>query len=117
MHIFTYINIDSYAALGSGYDGEAFYDNYGCISVPDYQKPLGCSVELNPSLSEYEETCICDTHMCNNEWQNLDIGTSCFEGDYDISVDLGEAMIDDTNTIKCYTNRDKCFSMTYTGTF
>ena len=61
----------------------------------------------------YEETCICDTSNCNTDESVLDF--YCHGGDYELDELLeGEEIVNQTHS--CYTNRNQCYIMKYTGT-
>ena len=63
-------------------------------------------------MKHYEEICICDTPMCNVDWVPMDF--FCHGGDYDLD-DLVEdpALLNQTHS--CYTNRNHCHIMKYSG--
>ena len=66
------------------------------------------------SLAEliYEETCICDTDLCNIWHSTLDF--YCHGGDFDLNELQGNAlMLNETHN--CYTNREQCYIMIYNG--
>ena len=60
----------------------------------------------------YEETCICDTPLCNVVQSPNDF--FCHGGDYEIPDLIKEPLLLN-ETHSCYTNRNHCFIMKYKG--
>ena len=62
----------------------------------------------------YEETCVCDTPLCNSNDRTLDF--FCHGGDFKIKdiIEIPEKL---NQTYSCYTNRNQCYIMKYSGPF
>ena len=85
-------------------------ETYGCVSGTLYaEAALGCTETLI-SEDERERLCVCDTPLCNDN--PFEIGNfSCYADDLEI------ARANEINkTVSCYTNRNQCFQMQYSGT-
>ena len=60
----------------------------------------------------YEETCICDTPLCNTLYHPINF--FCHGGDFELGSLLeGDTQLEETHS--CYTNRNQCFIMKYKG--
>ena len=66
------------------------------------------------AFDEYVETCVCDSSLCNVDANPMDF--YCHGGDLDISI-LEEIPEYINQTHSCYTNRNQCFIMKYSGSF
>ena len=60
----------------------------------------------------YEETCICDTSLCNVKYHPKNF--YCNGGDYDeAELESNPFLVNETHS--CYTNRKQCYIMKYQG--
>ena len=62
----------------------------------------------------YEETCICDTPLCNVQNDVMDF--YCHGGDFNLlALKESPNLLNETHS--CYTNREQCFIMVYKGEY
>ena len=60
----------------------------------------------------YEETCVCDTPLCNVMDHPFDF--QCHGGDFALSsLSNNPSLLNQTHS--CYTNREQCYIMKYKG--
>ena len=89
------------------------------MNIENAHRPLRCTGDYRnfrmggQVQKRYEYYCVCDEPECN-KFMTVILGSSCHDGDYKLSdVEADTDFV--TGLSNCYTNRNQCYIMKYTG--